>query len=127
MSLHYFRDQDDNRLITTADGLVTFEEINAHLDVEERNGDLNRPELIDARNATTNLTAQQVRHLAHRAADMLSRVRLGPTAVVTNNDTVFGMARMYSVFAESAGAVVEVFRDIDAASRWLAQFGHPKT
>jgi hypothetical protein len=101
---------------------VTFEDINAHLDLEERNGDLNRPELIDARHATTDITAEQVRHLAHRAAGMLSRVRLGPSALVTNNDVVFGMARMYSIFAEGAGAVVEVFRDIDAASRWLGQF-----
>jgi hypothetical protein len=127
VSIQYFRDEAHNRLITTADGLLTFEDINAHLDLEERNGDLNRPELIDARNATTNITAQEVRHLAHRAAGMLSRVRLGPTAIVTNNDLVFGMARMYSVFAESAGAVVEVFRDMEAASRWLAQFGHAKS
>jgi hypothetical protein len=126
MSIHYFRDQAHNRLITTADGLQTFEDINAHLDLEERNGDLNRPELIDARNATTNITAQQVRLLAHRAEGMLSRVRLGPTALVTNDDLVFGMARMYSVFAESAGAVVEVFRDIEVANRWLSQFGHAK-
>jgi hypothetical protein len=122
MPIHYFRDQADNSLITTAEGAVTFEDINAHLDLEERNGDLNRPELIDARNASTNITAEQVRHLAHRAAAMLSRVRLGPSALVTNDDVVFGMARMYSVFAEGAGAVVEVFRDIDAATRWLGRF-----
>jgi hypothetical protein len=122
MSIYYFRDQQNNRLITTAEGVVTFEEINAHLDLEERNGDLNRPELIDARNASTTITAEQVRHLAHRAAGMLSRMRLGPSALVTNDDVVFGMGRMYSVFAESAGAIVEVFRDIDAANRWLAHF-----
>jgi hypothetical protein len=124
MSIHYFRDQADNWLITTAEGVVTFEDINAHLDLEERSGDLNRPELIDARNASTSITAEQVRLLAHRAAGMLSRVRLGPSALVTNDDVVFGMARMYSVFAEGAGAVVEVFRDIDAASRWLGHFSY---
>lgn len=123
MSIHYFRDQARDWLVTTADGLVTLDDINAHLNLEERNRDLSRPELIDARNATTNITADQVRRLAQRAAEMLSRVRLGPTALVTTNDVVFGMTRMYLVFAERAGAVVEVFRDIDAANAWLARVG----
>ena len=44
---------DGRRLVTRADGVVTFAEINAHLDIEQRNRDLDRPELIDARGATT--------------------------------------------------------------------------
>jgi len=119
VSIHYIVDPVRGRLVTTAEGLVTFDDITAHLDLEEHNRDLSRPELIDARHVTTNVTADQIRRLAQRAADMLPRVRLGATAVVTTNDVAFGMARMYSVFAESAGALVEVFRDLEAASGWL--------
>jgi len=50
---------------------------------------------------------------------MLRVVDLGPTAIVTNNDVVFGMARMYSLLAESVGAAAEVFRDLESATRWL--------
>jgi len=119
MPIQYVRDPARGWLFTTAYGLVTFLEINEHLDVEEHSRDLGQPELVDARTATTNLTADQIRRLAQRAADTASRIPLGPTAIVTTNDVVFGMARMYSAFAERARARVEVFRDMDAADVWL--------
>jgi len=108
-------------MTTRADGVVTFHDINAHLDVEQRNRDLHRSELIDARGATTDLTAEQVRRLVRRAADMLRITDLGPTAIVTTNDVVYGMARMYSILAEGVGANAEVFRDMDSATRWLSR------
>jgi hypothetical protein len=52
---------------------------------------------------------------------MLRVVDLGPTAIVTNNDVVFGMAWLYSLLAESAGVDAEVFRDLESATRWLDQ------
>jgi len=119
MPIRYSVDRIHRRLVTQANGLVTFQDINAHLDYEQRNRDLDRPELFDARGATTDLTADQVRRLAQRAADMLRIVDLGPTAIVTTDDVVYGMARMYSVLAEGAGAAAEVFRDMESATRWL--------
>jgi len=119
MPIHYSIDPGRRRLMTRADGVVTFHDINAHLDAEQKNRDLNRAELIDARGATTDVTAEQVRRLVRRAADMLRVVELGPTAIVTNNDVVYGMARMYSILAEGVGANTEVFRDMESATRWL--------
>jgi hypothetical protein len=119
MPIRYTTDPVNRRLVTRADGVVTFHEINAHLDVEQRNRDLALPELIDARGATTNLTAEQVRQLVRRAADMLRLVELGATAIVTTDDVLYGMARMYSVLAEGVGATAEVFRDVESATRWL--------
>jgi hypothetical protein len=119
MPIRYSTDPVNRRLVTRADGVVTFAEINAHLDVEQRNRDLDRPELIDARGATTDLTTQQVRQLVQRAANMLRLVELGPTAIVTTDDALNGMARMYSILAEGVGAVSEVFSDVESATRWL--------
>jgi hypothetical protein len=121
MPIHYSIDPAGGRMTTRADGVVTFHDINAHLDVEQRNRDLHRSELIDARGATTDLTAEQVRRLVRRAADMLRITDLGPTAIVTTNDVVYGMARMYSILAEGVGANAEVFRDMDSATRWLSR------
>jgi hypothetical protein len=112
-------------MLTRADGVVTFHDVNAHLDVEQRNRDLDRPELIDARGATTDLTTADVRRLVQRAATMLRTVELGPTAIVTANDVVYGMARMYSILAEGVGVNVEVFREIHAATAWLQGFQEP--
>jgi hypothetical protein len=122
MPIRYTIDRTRHRLVTHADGVLTFHEINAHLDLEERNRDLGWPELFDARGATTNLTTEQVRRLVGRTAGMLRAVDLGPTAIVTTNDTLYGMARVYSVFAEGVGALADVFSDIESATTWLDQF-----
>jgi len=119
MPIRYHVDRLHRRLLTHADGVVTFHDISAHLDLEQRDHNLDRPELIDARGATTNLTREQIRLLVQRATNMLRVVDLGPTAIVTNDDVVFGIARMYTLLADSAGVAAEVFRDLDSASRWL--------
>jgi hypothetical protein len=119
MPIHYTIDDVQRRLITRADGVITFHEISAHLDIEERNRHLSLPELVDARRATTDLTAEQVRRLVQRAAHMLRTLDLGPTAIVTRSDVLYGMARMYSILAEGVGAAAQVFHDVESATRWL--------
>ena len=102
---------------------MTFHEINAHLDMEQRKRDLELPELFDARGATTELTAGQVRKLVDRATEMLRVTSLGATAVVTTDPALYGLARLYAVLAERSGIWAGVFHDVTAASRWLDQFG----
>jgi hypothetical protein len=121
MPIQYVIDTIRQRLLTRADGLVTVEDLSAHLDAEERDRALGLPELFDARGATTNLTATDVRTLVQRAAAALQRNPLGPTAIVATDDVVFGMARMYAILTEQVGARVEVFRDVDSANRWLQE------
>jgi hypothetical protein len=48
MPIRHSIDRVNKRLLTRADGVVTSHEINAHLDYEQRNRDLDRPELIEA-------------------------------------------------------------------------------
>ena len=119
MPIRYSVDRSRGRLLTHADGIISFHDINAHLDVEQREHNLDRPELIDARGARTSLTAVQIRQLVQRAANMLRVVELGPTAIVTDDDMVFGMAQLYSRLAERDGIAAEAFRDIESANRWL--------
>ena len=122
MPIRYSLDRVHQRLVTHADGVLTFHDINAHLDVEQRKRDLELPELFDARGATTDLTADQVRRLVDRATEMLRVVELGATAIVTTNAALYGMARMYSLLASRVGVPAEVFGEVSAASRWLEQF-----
>jgi hypothetical protein len=122
MPIEYSIEPAGGRMLTRADGLVTFHDINAHLDVEQRNRDVHRAELIDAREAVTDLTADQIRFLVQRAADMIKTVDVGPTAIVTTNDLVFGLARMYALLAERVGVNAEVFRDMQSATEWLGGF-----
>ena len=65
--------------------------------------------IFDARGATTNVTAEQVRMLVQRAADTLRRIPVGPTAIVATDDVVFGMPRMYAILTEEAELSARTF------------------
>ena len=107
------------RLLTTASGEVTFAELLDHIAAEGREGHLGAPELFDARQATTNLTSAQVRQLVEQMRREAIGGSLGPTALVTTNDVVFGMARMYSLMSDTFDQRFTVFRSLIDAERWL--------
>jgi hypothetical protein len=50
----------------------------------------------------------------------------GPVAIVTSEPAQFGMGRMYGILGEMGDASpVGVFRDIEAAGRWLDELQSP--
>jgi len=56
--------------------------------------------------------ADQMRHVAYR-------VKFGACAIVAKSDIMFGIARMYTVYAEPHFATARVFRDFLQAEFWL--------
>lgn len=74
--------------------------------------------LIDACAVDDVPTTSELRTLATEMQFMVER-GLGPVAVVTNNTCVYGVVRMFSVFAEFVNALVMPFRDMGEAERWL--------
>jgi hypothetical protein len=113
-------------LETHAVGLVSNEELEQHVDAQEKEGLIAAAELFDARDATTNLTAAQVRNLVRRTDELLERVDIGDLAIVTNDQVGYGMARMYQLLCGDKPVHVGVFREIDAARRWLNE-SRPRT
>jgi hypothetical protein len=113
------------RMVTQADGLVTYAELNEHLNAEERERGLGLPELIDATFATTDVKTGDVVRLVQRAARTSESVPLGPTAIVVQDSVAFGMARMYSILMDRVGAPVGVFRDHAEAISWLKNISSP--
>ena len=120
MPISHVIDRFRQRMFTQASGLVTLEDLNAHLDAEERERGLDLPELFDATGVSTNVTPAQIRQLVNRAHATLRKGPLGPTAIVVTDDVAFGMAQMYAILTRPLGIVVEVFRDVESAERWLA-------
>jgi hypothetical protein len=112
-------DHEHPLVTTTVWGHVTYEEIQSHLSEEERLRATGYPELIDAMAASTTLTTDEVRALVNRTHDMLRQGPFGPTAIASNNDVVYGMARMYQILAERDGISIAVFRRLPEAERWL--------
>lgn len=107
-------------LFTTAQGVVTLENIRCHLDEEIRAGGIAYRELFDATAAQTNLTADEARSLVGRLTAMVRTQILGPTAVITVNDVFYGMARMIEILSElHNGPRIRVFRSYDEGLGWL--------
>jgi hypothetical protein len=107
-------------LLTTAEGLVSFEEIQEHLDQEAERRQLARREIIDAAAASTDLTPEDVRKIVGRVQAMMRSSPFGPTAIVTTNDMAFGMARMFAILCElRGGPAVEVFHSVSEGRSWL--------
>ncbi|HET7461450.1 MAG TPA: hypothetical protein VFJ82_09375 [Longimicrobium sp.] len=123
MTITYTLDRSTGRMYTRAEGMLTLPELEAHLDVEERDRALGYAELFDARGARTDLSPDGVRRLVERARQAHAAGQVvGPTAIVADNDVVFGMARMYAMLGEFAHAPVEVFREVEPALAWLDDF-----
>jgi hypothetical protein len=75
--------------------------------------------LVDASDIRNVLSTSELRTVAHAMVRMLDR-GLGAVGVVTPNPFIYGVSRMFCVFAEAVGAKVGTFRNFDDANRWLA-------
>jgi hypothetical protein len=116
-------DTRHNRLETSVDGLLTFEEIQRHLDDEEAKGYLWLPEIFDCKNASTALSRAQTLVLVERLVNYAKTQYLGPTAIVAKNPLTFGMARMFEIICElHGGPPMGVSNNRKDGERWLKQF-----
>lgn len=113
-------DRELKILFTTAQGAISLADVEKHLDEESEEKALCYRELVDAVNAWNDFTSSQVRLLVHRLYKMMDDDPFGPTAVVTGNDELFGMASMLSILSEiKGGPEIGVFRGFSEALNWL--------
>ena len=116
--------EEPRTFVLTASGDVTYEE--GHMAIEEMT---EHPRLepgvnvlADCRTVTGVPSTQELRRLAGELRPLLAR-GAGRIAIVTANAWVYGIARMFSVFAELVNARVHAFMGINEARSWLAQVG----
>ncbi len=119
MAIRFVVDRVCQRMLTHVDGIVTFHDLNHHLDEEVRQRGIDLPEIFDARGATVDITSDEIRRLVDRAGQIAKETPFGPTAIVVTDPAAYGMARMFSMRAESVGVDVAVFRDVGSATRWI--------
>jgi hypothetical protein len=122
MPIHFHYDPDVGILFTRAEGLLAFDEILRHLNEERKAKGIAHPEVFDATEARTVATEEQARVVVQRMIDMGRQGAFGPTAVITTNDVVFGMARMLAILsALGGGPEVQAFRTFDEGLDWLVR------
>jgi hypothetical protein len=113
---HYSPEQ---RLLTvTVSGRVTADEFHRGFpDVP-----VGTLELVDMTRAKgAEVSASAVHGFAH--VDRSSPTRITRMAIVANTSVGYGMARMYETLMEGSGTEVQVFRELEAARRWLGVTG----
>jgi hypothetical protein len=120
MAITYTLDRERRRMYTRAEGRLNMADLLDHLRVEELDRAEGYAELFDARGATTDVKADDVRRLVARTRELQAAGKVvGATAVVADNDVVFGMARMYAILSEFEHAPVAVYREVPPALEWL--------
>jgi hypothetical protein len=120
MPIEYRIDTVRKLITTTCTGYVTLTEVIAHFDQLDRDPD--RPErldvLLDLSQMTSLPESDQLRSVAKRIARPDGST-FSALAIVTQSDVLYGMLRMFEVFAEPYFSAIQVFRDLDSAQTWL--------
>ena len=121
MPVTYEIDRKRNRIATRCVGDTTLSEVLEHFDELER--DAQRPPhldvLLDLTEQTNLPTAQQIQAAASRIGMAKWMIDFRACAVVVNRDALFGMLRMFEVFAHPHFERLRVFRDMTQARAWL--------
>jgi len=99
--------------VTLAETMWVLEQIRSHPRLRGHVGILS-----DARQVNGLPTTKELRVFAC-ALRSLHAGGVEAMAIVTSSTFVYGVARMFSVFAEPSGVNVSAFRDLDEAQRWL--------
>ena len=118
MPISFIIDHDKRRIYSRASGLVTYDDLDAHMNADVGPSVAAYSEVFDATGATTNLTAADVRLLATNRERIAVKQSPAPVAVVAPNDLFFGMFRIFDVLTEEVRPI-RVFRRPDEAEQWL--------
>lgn len=118
MPISYTVDDEKKRMYTRATGLVTFEELRAHMNAEEGKPAGTYKEIFDCSDATTDVTTEQIRSLVAERIAVAQRRTPSPVAIVANTDLFFGIMRMFDSMSDSIRPI-RVFREREAAAYWL--------
>jgi hypothetical protein len=76
--------------------------------------------LLDVDHADSLPESKQLRVVNSHIAAIRAKVEFGMCAIVANRDAMFGMMRMFAVFAEENFRAIRVFRETAEAEKWLS-------
>ena len=121
MPVTYQIDKANGIIRTRCIGPVTIEEVIDHFRVLERDPDCpDRVDvLLDVSEETSVPTKENLREVSHEISRIRGNVQFGRCAIVASSDVLFGMLRMFEVFAEQCFRQTYVFRTVGEAEAWL--------
>jgi len=121
MPVTYMLDRDAEFIETQCVDDVTLEEVLDHF--RELEADPALPKrldvFLDLERMTSIPSSDQLRDVAFAVDRLKMKTELGACAILAERDVVYGMSRVFEVFAEGLFARTRVFRDRETARRWL--------
>ena len=121
MTVTYQIHQAKRRIHTRSVGAVTLDEVLQHFADLVRDPDCpaRLDVLLDLSEITSLPTSSQLTAVTTEIARVRPRVQFDGCAIIASRDALFGMARMFEVFAENYFGATRVFRTVDEGTRWL--------
>ncbi len=122
MPVIYRIDKANQLIHTRCTGDVTIEEVLDHFRVLERDPDLpaRADVLLDLSEQTSIPEKENLREVTNAIARIRAKVQFGAFAIVAPANALFGMLRMFEVFAEEYVSESSVFHTLGEAEAWLA-------
>jgi hypothetical protein len=119
MPILYKIDSAQQRVFTTVTGIITAIDIIGHFEVARREGFLPYAEFIDTSSITSpTLSVGEIGKAAMAVLKLRRQEKFGARAILVANDTIFGLARIFTTLTSSY-IPMEVFRDQAKAETWL--------
>jgi hypothetical protein len=128
MPVTYQIDKARQLIRTRCVGPVTIEEVLGHFRELERDPECpgHLDVLLDLSEETSLPKPQNLREITSAIRGIRETVRFGKCAIVAPSDGLFGLLRMFEVFAEQYFHESYVFRTTEEAEKWLTA-KHPTT
>ena len=121
MAVTYWIDKCNGIIHTSCTGQVTLEEVIDHFRALERDpdGPSHLNVLLDLSEQTSIPEKANLQDVTSEIRRIRGRVEFGTCAIVACRDALFGMLRMFEVFAEQLFSETCVFRSKAEAEAWL--------
>jgi hypothetical protein len=122
MPVRYQINHEASIIETRCTGEVTMDEVLGHFQQLEAEPSLpgRLDVLLDLENSTTLPESAQLLEVTQAIERLKTKVEWGTCAIIASCDALFGMIRMFEVFAEGLFARTRVFRERKEAESWLA-------
>ena len=121
MPVTYEIDQARKIIRTRCVGDVTLDAVIEHFQLLTQD-----PDCPDRLDVVLDLTEQavlptsgQLRAVSYEIGRVSDRIRFDACAIVARSDAMFGLARMFEVFAEGRFRATRVFRSLSDAEAWV--------
>ena len=111
-------DRERKRIRTEILGRIGLAQVEEYIARKVKEDTMPFADLIDARHASTGISAHDIPHLVGILKRIAGGAQLGPVAMVVADSVTYGMTRMMAALIEGTVSI-HPFRDVEKAEEWL--------